>query len=169
MEAPVNAARFFETFDFMSRARTGLLAYLALLFSALGVYPPNGTGRALSLMMLKKNEKLNTQDRALPVITAADFTAEVLASKQPVLVEFWTSWSRPCQVFESVLHEVAHAWAGKIKVVKVNADDSLELSLLYDIRSIPMLLCFVEGSPRWRILGTATREAIEAKLDPLFQ
>jgi thioredoxin 1 len=169
MEAPVNAARFFEQFDFMSGARTCLLACLALLFSALSASSPNGTGRALSLVMLKKNEKLNTQDGALPVITAADFAAEVLASNQPVLVEFWTSWSRPCQVFESVLHEVAHAWAGKIKVVKVNADDSLELSLLYDIRSIPMLLCFVEGSPRWRILGTATIEAIEAKLDPLFQ
>jgi thioredoxin 1 len=168
MEAPVNAARFFEPFDFMSRARTGFLACLALLFSALSVYPPAGTGRALSLVMFKKNEKLNTEDGALPVITAADFAAEVLASKQPVLVEFWTSWSRPCQIFESVLHEVAHAWAGKIKVIKVNADDSLELSLLYDIRSIPMLLCFVEASPRWRILGTATREAIEAKLKPLF-
>jgi thioredoxin 1 len=169
MEAPVNAARFFEHFDFMSRARTGLLAYLALSLSALCLCAPRGTGRALSLVMLKKNEKLNTQDGALPLITAADFSVEVLASKQPVLVEFWTSWSRPCRVFDPVLRRIAHAWAGKIKVVKVNADDSLELSLLYDIRSIPMLLCFIEASPRWRILGTATREAIEAKLKPLFQ
>jgi thioredoxin len=169
MQAPLNAARFFEPFDFMNGTSNALLACIALSLSALCLCAPRGTGRALSLMMLEKNEKPNTQSRVLPVVTAADFTAEVLGSNQPVLVEFWTSWSRPCRVFDSVLRELAHAWAGKIKVVKVDADDSLDLSLLYDIRSIPMLLCFVEGSPRWRILGTATREAVEAKLKPLFQ
>jgi thioredoxin 1 len=169
METPVNAPRFFDPFDFTNRAGTGLPACLALLFTAFCVYPANGTARALSLVMLKKNEKPNTKNGALPVIKAADFAAEVLASEQPVLVEFWTSWSRPCQAFDPVLQELAHAWAGKLKLVKINADDNLELSLLYDIRSIPMLLCFVEGSPRWRILGTATKEAIEAKLKPLFQ
>ena len=118
--------------------------------------------------MLEKDEKLKGQDKTVPVISAADFAVEVLGSTQPVLVEFWTSWSRACQVFDPVLQEIADGWQGKIKVVKVNADDNLDLSLLYDIRSIPMLLCFVAGSPRWRILGTATREAIEAKLKPLF-
>ena len=121
--------------------------------------------------MVNKTEIMNAKPTGAlpPTVAETDFKAEVLQSKQPVLVEFWTSWSRPCRVFDSVLRELAHVWAGKIKVVKVDADDSLDLSLLYDIRSIPMLLCFVEGSPRWRILGTATREAVEAKLKPLFQ
>jgi|ERR1043166_4400886 thioredoxin 1 len=119
--------------------------------------------------MSEKLEKPNIENGALRVITAADFTAEVLAPKQPVLVEFWTSWSRPCQILDSVLRDLAGAWGEKVKVVKVDADNSLDLSLCYDIQSVPSLLCFIDGSPRLRIVGTANREAIEAKLKPFFQ
>jgi thioredoxin 1 len=119
--------------------------------------------------MLKNTENLNTQNDALPLIAAEDFKAEVLDSKQPVLVEFWAPWSRPCQVFDSVLQELASACAGQVKVVKVNADDSLDLSLWYDIQSVPTLLYFVQGNPFLRIVGTASKEAILAKLKPLSQ
>ena len=97
-------------------------------------------------------------------ITEATFEAEVLKSEQPVLVVFGTPWSRPCQVLDPILQELARDWAGKVKVVKVNADDSLDLSLCYDIQSIPTLLYFVEGKLRVQIVGTATKEAIIAKL-----
>jgi thioredoxin 1 len=121
------------------------------------------------MVMLNKPEKLNTQNDGLPAVTDVNFAAEVLESKQPVLVEFWAPWSRPCQVLDSVLHELASAWAGNVKVVKVNADDSLDLSLWYDIQSIPTLLYFVRGTPCLRIVGTATKEAILAKLKPLSE
>ena len=119
--------------------------------------------------MLNKTEKPNVQNRTLPEITSEDFTAEVLASKLPVLVEFWTPWSRPCQVLDSVLQNLTTDCAGKIKVLRVNADDCLELSLVYDIRSVPTLLCFVEGNPTWSIVGTATSGAIKAKLNGLLE
>src|SRR4030095_15813987 len=122
----------------------------------------------LSLVMLEKSKNLNTQNRALPVLTAENFKAKVLASELPILVEFWTSWSRPCQVLNSVLQELAGDWREKVKFVKVNADDSLDLSLCYDIQSVPTLLCFVAGSPSFRIVGTATREALEAKIKSLL-
>jgi thioredoxin 1 len=117
--------------------------------------------------MWKENEKPNIQSGALPVITAQTFTMEVLTSKQPVLVEFTSPWSRPCQVSDSVLQEIARECAGKITVLKVNADDSLDLSLGYDIRFVPTLLYFVGGKLRERIVGTASKEAILAKLKPL--
>ncbi len=119
--------------------------------------------------MFKTLENTKTQDGALLVIAAADFKAEVLESNQPVLVEFWAPWSRPCQILDSVLRELASACAGKVKVVKVNADDSLDLSLWYDIQSVPTLLYFVRGNPGLRIVGTATKEAILAKLEPFSQ
>jgi len=110
---------------------------------------------------------MNTENGALLAIATEDFNLEVLESNQPVLVEFWAHWSRPCQVFDSVLQELAVALAEKVKVVRVNADESLDLSLCYDIQSIPTLLCFVEGRPRLRIVGTATKDALMAKLRPL--
>ena len=97
-------------------------------------------------------------------IGEANFELEVLRSKQPVLVEFWAPWSRPCQVLDSVLHELAAACAASVKVVKVNADNNLNLSLWYEIQSIPTLLYFVDGNVRARVVGTASKEAILAKL-----
>ena len=150
-----------------------LRSHNPLLLSAFRVWLPPGTCDALKRWMLKKNEKsitpvtpgLTSEATGLiRVVTARDFAAVVLASKQPVLVEFWTSWSRPCHVLDSVIQELAGHWGGKVKVVKVNADDSLDLSLCYDIQSVPTLLCFVAGSPSFRIVGTATREALEAKI-----
>ena len=97
-------------------------------------------------------------------ITEATFEAEVLKSEQPVLAVFGTPWSRPCQVLDPILQELARDWEGNVKVVSVNADDSLDLSLYYEIQSIPTLLYFVEGKLRVQIVGTATKAAILAKL-----
>lgn len=98
-------------------------------------------------------------------IKEADFQEEVLNSRQPVLVVFWAPWSRACQVLQSAVNEIAGACAGRARVVKVNADDSLDLSLWYDIQSVPTLLYFIDGKPRVRIVGTASKEAILAKLE----
>jgi len=89
-----------------------------------------------------------------------NFECEVLQSPRPVLVAFLAPWSRPCQVIEIVLADVAVACAGSVKVVQVNADDHPLLSLWYEIQSIPSLLLFVAGSVRARIVGTASKEAI---------
>ena len=123
---------------------------------------------ALSQVKLNKTESMNTNQNGASRadLSEANFGAEVLHSKEPVLVAFWAPWSRACQVLDSVLPELASALEGKARVVKVNADDSLDLSLLYDIHSIPTLLYFVEGTTRLRIVGTATKEAILAKLKP---
>ena len=118
--------------------------------------------------MTNKAEKMNAKGNGAPIalLRESNFEAEVLRSKQPVLVAFSASWSRPCQILDAVLRELARDWTGRAKVVKVSADDCLDLSLGYDIQSIPTLLYFVEGRPRLRIVGTATKQAILAKLKP---
>ncbi len=113
------------------------------------------------------NDNMNDDSQPrIPEIHEGAFQEQVLDSPEPVLVEFWAPWSRPCQVLDSVLNEIAAVWAGKAKVLKVNADDSIDLSLLYDIQSIPTLIYFVAGKDRIRIVGTASKEAILAKLEP---
>jgi thioredoxin 1 len=99
----------------------------------------------------------------------AEFKSEVLGAKQPVLVAFWAPWSRPCQILGSVLDEVANAYGGKVRVVRVNADDNPDLSLWYEIQSIPTLLYFVNGGLRAKLVGTASKEAILAKFQLVFQ
>ena len=106
---------------------------------------------------------LNQRNVSPVKIGEADFKSEVLKSKQPVIVAFLAPWSRPCQVVASTLEEVANAYGARVKVVKVNADDNPDLSLWYEIQSIPTLLCFVKGTLRARLVGTASKEAIFAK------
>ncbi|MCW5555074.1 MAG: thiol reductase thioredoxin [Verrucomicrobiae bacterium] len=101
-------------------------------------------------------------------VTAANFEAEVIRSPQPVLVEFSATWSQPCHILDSVLDEVALACAGKVKLVRINADDNPDLSLWYEIQSVPTLLGFLGGKVRARIVGTASKEAILAKLQTAF-
>ena len=100
-------------------------------------------------------------------VTEQNFGAEVLRCPRPVLVEFWTRWSGPCETLDPVLTEMATSPSAKAKVVRVNADDCLDLSLLYEIQSVPTLLYFIRGQPRLKIIGAASKEAILAKLEPL--
>jgi thioredoxin 1 len=169
MTAFMNAVRFFGSFNFLTPPTTGQLSRYTLSLSALRSRPFHGTSCAYRSAMLDKTERMNTRDQGLPVIPPADFKAEVLESGQPVLVAFWAPWSRPCQVLDSVLQQVSSACAENIKIVKVNADDSLDLSLWYDIQSVPTLIYFVRGNPCVRVVGTASKEAILAKLKPFSQ
>jgi len=63
-----------------------------------------------------------------------------------------------------VLEEVAAACAGRGKIVRINADNNPDLSLVWKIQSIPALLYFVDGNLRAKIIGTASKEAILSKL-----
>jgi len=109
---------------------------------------------------------MNTSQNKMPVleIGEANFELEVLRWKRPVLVAFSAAWSRPCRILDSVLEEVAAACAGREKVVRINADNNPDLSLVWKIQSVPTLLYFVDGSLRAKIVGTASKEAILSKL-----
>jgi thioredoxin 1 len=113
-------------------------------------------------------KSMNADKAQIVEIDEKNFESEVLRSKQPVMVAFLTLWSRPCHIIGSVLDEVATACAGRVKVVKVNADDNLDLGVWYEIQSIPTLLCFVNGKVSVRIVGTASKEAILSKLMPFI-
>ena len=116
------------------------------------------------------SEKVNpNQNRTATVeVGAADFDAEVLRSDRPVLVAFWAPWSRPCHILDTALENVAAACVGKVKVAKVNADDHPDLGLLYEIQAVPTLLYIIDGDLRARVVGTASTEAILAKLRAVF-
>lgn len=106
----------------------------------------------------------NQEPKPIREVGESSFEAEVLRSEVPVLVAFGAPWSVPCQRLESVLEEVMPACAGRVKVVKVNADDHPGLGLWYEVRSIPTLLYFLDGALRFRTVGTVSKEAILTQL-----
>lgn len=86
-------------------------------------------------------------------ITDNEFETEVLRSDKPVLVDFWASWCMPCKMQGDVLREFAPSVEGKVKIVKVNVDESEKVALSYGIVSIPTLMVFVGGELKEKTVG----------------
>ncbi|MBW2229579.1 MAG: thioredoxin [Deltaproteobacteria bacterium] len=86
-------------------------------------------------------------------VTDGSFDAEVLQSDQPVIVDFWAEWCGPCRQIAPVIKEVADEFEGRVKVVKLNVDESPQTAGKYGIRSIPTLLSFKDGQVVEQVMG----------------
>ena len=98
------------------------------------------------------------------VLNAGNFEQEVLASREPVLVDFWASWCGPCRMLAPVLAELAEDYESKVKVGKVNVDDEQELALRYRVSAIPTVILFRDGQAVQTALGYQPKAALEAML-----
>lgn len=96
-------------------------------------------------------------------VTDSSFQADVIdASKtQPVMVDFWAEWCRPCLMLAPTIGEIATAYAGKIKVVKLNVDENSASAGKFNIRGIPTLLIFKGGQVAEQVVGAVPRDQIE--------
>jgi thioredoxin 1 len=98
------------------------------------------------------------------VLSTGNFSAEVLSSPQPVLVDFWASWCGPCKMIAPIVSELAGEFKGKAKVGKVNVDAEPDLARQYGITAIPTLLIFKDGKRVDQIAGLGSKAELKAKL-----
>ncbi len=104
-------------------------------------------------------------ENVLPV-SDQNFQAEVIeASKtQPVLVDFWAEWCRPCLILAPTVAEIAQHYSGRLKVVKLNVDENT-IANSYNIRGIPTLLIFKGGQVADQLVGAVPKDQITKIID----
>ena len=101
-------------------------------------------------------------------VTEQNFDVEVLQAKIPVLVDFWAAWCGPCRAVAPAVEEIATEFNGQVKVVKVDVDESQEISIRYGVQSIPTLMLFKDGNAVERLIGAYPKRSILAKIQPHF-
>jgi thioredoxin 2 len=104
----------------------------------------------------------------LPWIAEADdtnYAAVAEAAARPVLVDLWAPWCGPCRMVSPALEALARSYAGRVKLVKVNVDESPQVSQRYGVQGIPTLLLLDQGRVVSRQTGAAPEHVLQAWLD----
>jgi len=142
---------------------------------------PGSENAAAALMVCPKCGKKNRVPAAasgtprcgncrapLPWVADADddsFAAVADESRLPVLVDVWAPWCGPCRMVSPVLEQLATEMAGRIKLVKVNADIAPVISQRFDVQAIPTLVLLERGRIVARQIGAAPADALRTWLE----
>jgi thioredoxin 1 len=103
---------------------------------------------------------------AVNQVTTASFPSEVLQADGPVVVDFFTTWCGPCQMLAPILEKFQQENAGKVKIVKIDAEAEPDISTRYAISAFPTLLLFKNGEVVEQQLGALPAAALKRWLAP---
>ena len=98
-------------------------------------------------------------------VTDASFEAEVLNSELPVLVDFWAEWCGPCKMIAPIIEELSTTHGDKLKICKMDVDESKEIPAKFSIRGIPTLMIFKGGDVEATKVGALSKSQLTAFID----
>ncbi|MFO1351266.1 MAG: thioredoxin TrxA [Gammaproteobacteria bacterium] len=108
---------------------------------------------------------MSSQSSQIVYITDDTFETEVLKSEKPVLVDYWAEWCGPCKAITPILDEISDEYSDKLKVAKLNIDDNPVTPPRYNIKGIPTLMLFRNGSVEATKIGALSKSQLTAFLD----
>jgi thioredoxin 1 len=99
-------------------------------------------------------------------VTDGTFDVEVLEAAEPVIVDFWAPWCKPCEAIEPHLQAIAEERG--VRLVKLNVDTSLAVSSRYGVLALPTVILFAGGEPRATVYGARSRDHFERAFEPFL-
>ena len=100
--------------------------------------------------------------------TDANFEAEVINSKVPVVVDFFADWCPPCKALSPIVEELARDYAGRIKIGKIDVDQNQKIAERFGVTAIPTLIMFKTGKNIDKIMGLEPKGELRKRLDKLL-
>ncbi|HOD35237.1 MAG TPA: thioredoxin [Syntrophales bacterium] len=94
-------------------------------------------------------------------VTDSDFEQEILKSDKPALVDFWAPWCGPCQRIAPIIEELASEYKDKVKVAKINVDESRKVATDLGVMSIPTLMLFKGGKMVDKVIGLVSKDRLK--------
>ncbi|MCX7895316.1 MAG: thioredoxin [Thermoanaerobaculum sp.] len=101
-------------------------------------------------------------------VTDQDFDEKILNGGKPALVDFWATWCGPCRMIAPHVEALAHEYAGKAIVAKLDVDQNRQTAIRFGIQSIPTLLFFKDGKLVDRVVGAVDKKVLKSKLEALL-
>ncbi len=111
-----------------------------------------------------EDAKAQATATALETTSDANFAKDVLNSKEPVFVDFFTTWCAPCKAMEPVVHKMADEYKGKVKVFSIDAEKNPIATSKYSVEMYPTYCIFVNGKMALKQSGSKTPEALKQML-----
>jgi len=105
---------------------------------------------------------------ATKAVTDASFSADVLNSDKPVLVDFWAEWCGPCKMIGPALEEISEELADRVTIAKVDIMENTDVSAQFGVQSIPLMILFKDGKPVAQKLGAAPKSQLKGWLESVL-
>jgi thioredoxin 1 len=98
-------------------------------------------------------------------VSDADFAQEIEQHEGLAMVDFWAAWCGPCQIVAPTVEQLAQEYAGRLKVAKLDVDQSPQTAMKFRVRSIPSILFFKRGQLVDAVVGAVPKSQLTDRIE----